>query len=159
MRKIQTRIVDTPIGNLTLVAEAGGLSAIRFGAIIEENSVQSDPALSDTLDCAARQLEEYFSGARRVFSVPLQIKGTPFQQMVWQALMEIDYGETACYAEIACRIDKPLACRAVGMANNRNPLPIIIPCHRVIGKNGALTGYAGGLEMKTWLLELEKQGS
>ena len=147
------KIVDSPVGALTLVDEDGALAAIRFGAAEEAGQH------SKVLECAARQLEEYFSGERRAFSMPLLIRGTPFQRRVWQALMEIGYGETATYEEVAVRIGNPKACRAVGMANNRNPLPIVIPCHRVVGKGGELVGYAGGLDVKAWLLNLEKQGT
>lgn len=102
-----------------------------------------------------KQLKEYFKGQRNVFDLPLQMKGTQFQQEVWQALQEIPYGETRTYSDIAVAIGRPKATRAVGMANHCNPLAIIVPCHRVIGKNGSLTGYAGGLEKKQALLALE----
>lgn len=153
MKKTQTRIVDSPIGPLTLISEGDALTAIRFGA---ESGISPNEQ-SEILDCAAQQLEEYFSGRRRAFSVSIRPSGTPFQLSVWQALAGIPYGETVCYADIAVSIGNPKACRAVGMANNRNPLPIIVPCHRVVGKDGKLVGYAGGLETKEWLLKLEKQ--
>ena len=153
MKRTLTRIIDAPFGRLTLEVQDDVLVAIRFGADAGANN--SDE--SKTLDCAAEQLEEYFSGARCAFSVPIVLNGTPFRQKVWQALMEIGYGETATYADIARRIGNPKACRAVGMANNKNPLPIIVPCHRVVGSDGSLTGYAGGIEVKEWLLNLEKQ--
>lgn len=155
MKKMHIRIVDSPIGPLTLTADDEALISIRFGADPEASHNEK----SELLDCAAQQLEEYFSGRRRAFSVPLNPVGTPFQLKVWQALTEIPYGKTACYADIASRIGSPKGCRAVGMANNRNPLPIIVPCHRVVGKDGKLVGYAGGLAMKEWLLNLEKQGN
>ena len=104
----------------------------------------------------AIQLAEYFAGQRQVFDVPLKLEGTPFQQTIWQALARIPYGVTMTYAQLASQIGKPQACRAVGNANGRNPVSIIIPCHRVIGTNGRLTGYAGGLDNKQWLLELER---
>ncbi len=153
MKRTHTRIIDAPFGKLTLYSEDGALTAVRFGAAADADDCTGD----ETLDCAAQQLEEYFSGARCAFSVPVRPQGTPFQMKVWQALMQIGYGETASYADVAGKIGNPNACRAVGMANNKNPLPIIIPCHRVIGKSGALTGYAGGLEVKQWLLNLEKR--
>jgi methylated-DNA-[protein]-cysteine S-methyltransferase len=105
---------------------------------------------------AAGQLEEYFEGKRKKFDLPLALHGTDFQVTVWKALQKIPYGKTISYGELAAMIGNPKACRAVGMANNRNPIPIIIPCHRVIGKDGSLTGYAGGLEMKRTLLEIEE---
>lgn len=152
MKRTHTRIIDAPFGKLTLVVQDDALTAIQFGA-----DAPADCEDNETLDCAAQQLEEYFSGVRCAFSVPIRLNGTPFQQKVWHALMEIGYGDTATYGDIARRIGNPNACRAVGMANNRNPLPIIVPCHRVIGKNGELTGYAGGLNRKQWLLNLEKR--
>ena len=106
---------------------------------------------------AARQLQEYFAGCRREFSLPLAPRGTEFQRQVWHALEGIPYGETRTYGEIARAIGKPKACRAVGMANHRNPLSILVPCHRVVGADGSLTGYGGGLEAKQFLLELEKR--
>ena len=110
---------------------------------------------SPLLDAAEAQLREYFAGARRTFDLPLAPHGTAFQQRVWAALRAIPYGETCTYGELAAAIGSPNASRAVGMANHRNPIPIIIPCHRVIGANGTLTGYAGGLEIKRKLLALE----
>jgi len=105
---------------------------------------------------AARQLDSYFAGELKEFSLPLEPSGTAFMKQVWAALCEIPYGKTATYGEIAGKVGRPKAARAVGLANNRNPIPIFIPCHRVIGTDGSLTGYRGGLEMKKRLLELEK---
>jgi len=105
---------------------------------------------------AARQFGEYFNGKRKSFNLPLSLRGTDFQMKVWNALQKIPYGKTVSYGELAALIGKPKACRAAGMANNRNPIPIIVPCHRVIGRDGSLTGYAGGLELKRDLLELEE---
>lgn len=153
MRKTLTRVIEAPFGRLTLVAEEDALVAIRFGGGTDMQSCDA----SEILDCAAEQLEEYFSGARCAFSVPIRMRGTSFQQSVWCALMEIGWGKTASYGEIAEKIGRPKACRAVGMANNKNPLPIIVPCHRIIGKNGTLTGYASGLKIKQWLLDHEKR--
>lgn len=153
MKRTLRRRIDAPFGPLTLVAEDDALIAIRFGA--DEGAAYGET--NEVLDCAAAQLEEYFSGARCAFSVPVRMKGTGFQMKVWNALTEIGYGRTATYGEIAGRIGNEKASRAVGMANNRNPLPIIVPCHRVIAANGSLTGYAGGLEIKEWLLNLEKR--
>ena len=102
-------------------------------------------------------MREYFEGEREIFTIPLAPKGTPFQQRVWAALREIPYGATRSYKELAIAVGNEKACRAVGMANNRNPLPIFIPCHRVVGSDGKLVGYAGGLDVKKHLLELEKE--
>ena len=111
------------------------------------------------LRAAQRELEEYFAGERREFSLALEPAGTPFQMRVWQALRAIPYGETISYGELARRIGNPRAVRAVGLANGRNPISIIVPCHRVIGANGTLTGYGGGLERKRFLLALESGGA
>ena len=111
---------------------------------------------TELLSMATIQLDEYFQGKRTIFSLPFKLTGTPFQLAVWKELQNIPYGQTTSYKEIAQKINKPKAYRAVGMANNKNPLPIIIPCHRVIGSNGKLIGYAGGLKLKNYLLELEK---
>lgn len=143
------RVMETPIGRVTLCADADGICALKFGAC----SCRADE--SPVLDQAQRQLEEYFAGRRRAFSVPLSIHGSDFQMKVWRALMEIPYGETVSYGELARRIGNPRACRAVGMANHVNRIPIFIPCHRVVGASGKLTGYAGGLEAKRILLETE----
>lgn len=144
---------DSPIGALTLEADEEAVKAIRFGWHPEESGEERvTPLLEET----KKQLEEYFQGIRKVFSVPLAPEGTEFQKKVWKALTEIPYGETRSYGELAETVGNPKASRAVGMANHRNPIPILIPCHRVIGKNGSLTGYAGGLDKKTVLLETER---
>jgi methylated-DNA-[protein]-cysteine S-methyltransferase len=106
---------------------------------------------------AAKQLNEYFKGQRRHFDLPLAPKGTDFQQSIWQKLLDVQYGQTASYLDIAMAIDKPKACRAVGAANGKNPISIVIPCHRIVGSNGTLTGYAGGLSRKSFLLSLEQE--
>ena len=142
-------VVASPIGALTLSSDGLSVTALRFGD--HRSGLPSCPVLEQ----AAGELTEYFSGARREFSVPLAPLGTPFRQSVWAELRAIPYGKTATYADIAARLGKPNACRAVGNANNHNPLPILIPCHRVIGKNGSLTRYAGGLTVKEALLHLE----
>lgn len=118
-----------------------------------EKTVEMRTPLSDE---TARQLEEYFQGTRKTFDLPLRMNGTEFQKQVWEALLTIPYGETRSYSELAEQIGRPKAARAVGMANHRNPIAILVPCHRVIGKNGSLTGYAGGIDKKEMLLELEK---
>ena len=143
--------VDSPIGMLTLVEEDGALKELRFGA--QPHAWQDDTPL---LKQAAQELREYFDGQRSCFTIPLAPDGTDFQRKCWQALCRIPYGETRTYAQQANLIGRPKACRAVGMANHRNPLPIFIPCHRVIGKNGKLTGYAGGLKTKEILLTIER---
>lgn len=148
----QSHTLATPVGPLTIVATERALTALRFGG----TPCSNDPA-TPLLRQAARELEEYFAGVRRAFSLPLEPHGTPFQLSVWEALREIPYGQRSSYKQIAARIGRPTACRAVGMANNRNPLPILIPCHRVVGASGALTGYAGGLEVKAHLLSLESR--
>ena len=145
---MSTRAIKTPIGPLTLEADENAVTAIRFSAGGAQDA-------SPLLDAAEAQLREYFAGARRTFDLPLAPRGTAFQQRVWTASRTIPYGETRTYGELAAAIDSPNASRAVGMANHRNPIPIIIPCHRVIGANGTLTGYAGGLEIKRRLLALE----
>lgn len=137
--------------SLYLVATETHLINIQF--------TQPQKALLQTtelLSMATIQLDEYFQGKRTIFSLPFKLTGTPFQLAVWKELQNIPYGQTTSYKEIAQKINKPKAYRAVGMANNKNPLPIIIPCHRVIGSNGKLIGYAGGLKLKNYLLELEK---
>ena len=133
------------------------------GALIKVEFCQKIPLMYQDIETpllkeAATQLQEYFSGRRQIFNLPLSPRGTPFQQKVWQALQTIPYGQTRSYQDIAIQINEPKACRAVGQANHYNPLAIVIPCHRVIGKSGRLTGYAGGLNIKTRLLQLE-QGS
>lgn len=137
--------------SLYLVATETHLINIQF--------TQPQKALLQTtelLSMTTIQLDEYFQGKRTTFSLPFKLTGTPFQLAVWKELQNIPYGQTTSYKEIAQKINKPKAYRAVGMANNKNPLPIIIPCHRVIGSNGKLIGYAGGLKLKNYLLELEK---
>ena len=155
MPKTQIRIIDSPVGKLRLVAEDGFLTELRFGG--EPAVFMGDEENNDLLDEVERQLGEYFIGKRKRFEIPIQMKGTPFQLADWEALREIPYGETVSYGEIARRIGKPKASRAVGMANHNNPVSIIVPCHRVIGKNGKLTGYGGGLDVKRQLLELEQK--
>ena len=141
---------DAPVGPVTIAAENGRITSLSFGA-----SLHSEP--TPLLLEAKKQLEEYFAGRRREFQLPLAPKGTEFQQKVWKALLDIPYGETRSYGEIARAIGNPKASRAVGMANNRNPIAIIIPCHRVIGSTGKLVGYGGGLDKKEFLLNLERQ--
>lgn len=142
--------VETPVGTLTIVAGDGGLAAVLFGG--EPGAAEEpDPVIAAT----ARQLEEYFGGERRAFDLPLELSGTPFQRRAWLALADVPYGTTRSYGEQARRLGAPGAARAVGAANGRNPLPIVLPCHRLVGADGTLTGYGGGLEIKRTLLDLE----
>lgn len=149
-------IVINPIPSviLALTADDNNLLRIDFGSQRPANAIEK---ITPILNLAAQQLEEYFHGLRRDFTIPLKANGTQFQQQVWQALTHIPYGMTYTYKELAETIGKPKASRAVGSACNRNPLPIVIPCHRVIGSSGSLTGYAGGLELKAMLLKMEEK--
>lgn len=149
-----TRWMDTPLGGLRLHSDAGLLTAIDFDA--EPRGTRSpDPVLDE----AERQLGEYFDGKRTEFDLPLASEGSEFQKKVWAELRRIPYGETATYGDIARRLGyEPVIARAVGVANASNPLPIVVPCHRVIGSDGKLTGYAGGIDRKRTLLELEQPG-
>ncbi|MCR8670498.1 methylated-DNA--[protein]-cysteine S-methyltransferase [Agrococcus sp. HG114] len=149
-------IIDSPIGDLTLVARDGALS----GIFMTDHRPAPDPAgFGDRDDAlfadAVAQLGEYWSGERTAFDLVLDPAGSPFQRRVWEALRAIPYGETRTYGWIAARIGQPTAVRAVGLANSRNPLSIVVPCHRVVGASGALTGYAGGVERKRFLLDHE----
>ena len=150
--------IASPVGTLRLVASDTGLVAIlwpneRPGRVPLGPTVEH--ADHPVLVRAAAQVDDYFAGKLRVFDVPLDFRGTDFQRSVWQALLTIPFGETRSYAQIADQIGRPSASRAVGAANGRKPVSIIAPCHRVIGTNGALTGFAGGLEAKRMLLDLE----
>jgi O-6-methylguanine DNA methyltransferase len=156
-------VVDSPCGPLTLVARDGALAGLymteqrhlpapdTFGSRVE-------PGELPVLSAASEQLDSYFAGDRTHFDVQLALVGTPFQERVWQALCDIPYGETVSYGELAETLGQPTASRAVGLANGKNPVSIIVPCHRVIGASGSLTGYGGGLDRKRWLLGFE-QGS
>ena len=148
--------IDTPIGVLTLAADASGLCRIDFPPPRPPPAVQSwTEGSNEVLVETRRQLDEYFAGTRRSFELPLSPRGTGFQREVWSALARIPYGRTWSYRDLAQCIGRPSAMRAVGAANGRNPLPIVLPCHRVIGTSGALTGFAGGLATKAFLLRLE----
>ena len=148
--------MESPVGRL-LLAGADALSLIQFSRGPKRVEPKADWELSDApfLRQAAAQIEEYFTARRREFDLDLRPTGTPFQLDVLDALATIPYGETRSYGEVAAQIGKPRAVRAVGAANGRNPLPIVLPCHRVIGANGSLTGFGGGLETKRYLLDLE----
>ncbi|NUT53477.1 MAG: methylated-DNA--[protein]-cysteine S-methyltransferase [Saccharothrix sp.] len=150
-------VIDSPVGGITLVARDGALA----GLYMEEH--RHRPALSTFGERDAgpfgevvSQLEEYFAGDRTEFDLPLSMAGTPFQRTVWDALKEIPHGETVSYGELAARIGRPTASRAVGLANGKNPISIIVPCHRVVGSTGSLTGYGGGIERKRMLLGFER---
>lgn len=152
--------VDTPIGTLTLAADADGLRHIEFPDNRHPVSRKgwipdASGAAADVLRTTREQLREYFDGTRRAFDLPLQPQGTPFQMDVWRMLATIPWGATWSYRDLARAIGKPEAVRAVGAANGRNPLPIVLPCHRVIGADGSLTGFGGGLPIKAALLRLE----
>ena len=147
-------LYPSPIGPLVIGEEAGRITHIMFADHLPQEAQALETAV---LFAAKEQLAEYFAGRRRVFELPLAPAGTAFQQAVWEALQTIPYGQVASYGDIARRIGNPKACRAVGGANNRNPISIVIPCHRVVGANGALVGYGGGLDKKQWLLNLEQQ--
>jgi len=154
---IRYQYMDSPVEPLLLAADDNGLHLIEFHSPRHpmarlEKWVEGKNAV---LDMTRTQLEEYFSGKRQQFDLPLAPQGTPFQQEVWHTLATIPYGETISYAQLAQRVGKPTAMRAVGAANGRNPLPIVLPCHRVIGADGSLTGFGGGLPTKQFLLELE----
>lgn len=166
MSHVSYRYHPSPIGPLLLAASERGLRAVYMRAqrhVPDEPDPRWSPASpGDPLEFAilertGTQLDEYFAGARPAFEVPLDVVGTPFQRAVWSGLCAIGYGETLSYGELARRIGNPGAVRAVGLANGRNPVSIVVPCHRVIGANGSMTGYGGGLERKVFLLDLEKK--
>jgi methylated-DNA-[protein]-cysteine S-methyltransferase len=150
--------IDSPVGPLLLVGDEGGLRQLEF--VRGNRAVRPDPAWredSRPLQEAIRQLRAYFAGKLEKFDLPLAPQGTPFQRAVWKLLCDIPYGETISYGELARRMGNPKASRAVGLANGANPIAIVIPCHRVIGSDGKLTGYGGGLPLKEKLLALERR--
>jgi methylated-DNA-[protein]-cysteine S-methyltransferase len=156
--RIAYTYIESPIGTLLLAADANGLQQILFST--DGRPARPDPAWQEDATALAevvRQLKAYFAGELESFNLLLAPKGTPFQQKVWSELQQIPYGETVSYGELARRIGNPKASRAVGLANGSNPISIVIPCHRVIGANGKLTGYGGGLPIKEKLLALEKR--
>ena len=158
---LASKVIPSPVGGLRLIASDEGLAAILW-----DNDGPRPVYLADlvehpthpTLLCTEKELNEYFARKRKVFSVSLDMRGTYFQKQVWEALLAIPFGETRSYGQIANQLGNPKATRAVGAANGQNPIPIIVPCHRVIGANGKLTGFGGGLEMKDQLLALEGSG-
>jgi methylated-DNA-[protein]-cysteine S-methyltransferase len=158
MTEILTSTIESPIGPLTLVALDGVLTNVsmheqRHGSPLLDAAIRDDAWFKDVAD----QLDAYFAGELTSFDLEMNMLGTPFQQKVWSRLCEIPYGETISYGELARRVGNPRASRAVGLANGRNPVALIVPCHRVIGADGSLTGYGGGLERKTWLLDHERK--
>jgi methylated-DNA-[protein]-cysteine S-methyltransferase len=163
LREMETLLcfrTASPVGPLFLAASTKGLVRLEFEGRVQKLNPdatqlrESKPALAPYV----RELNDYFAGERREFSLPLDLRGTEFQLACWRALLKIPYGETRSYRDIAQAIGHPQACRAVGMSNNRNPIAIVVPCHRVIASSGSLCGYGGGLDIKRKLLELE-QGS
>lgn len=158
---IRCTFIDSPIGRLLLTAQDEALTGIHLDEARAPAPAEQGWILDATaapLPAAVRQLEEYFCGRRREFDLPLRLRGTEFQRRVWARLLDIRYGETLSYGQLAARVGNPNASRAVGLANGRNPIPILVPCHRVIGADGSLTGYGGGLERKRWLLAHEGLG-
>jgi len=154
--------IDSPVGPLLLAANDDGVRAIEFQPSRHAVKREADWQQVDWAECThpllhrlQQQLDEYFAGTRRAFDLPLVPRGTAFQCEVWRTLASIPYGETVSYAQLATQLGKPSASRAVGAANGRNPLPIVLPCHRVIGADGSLTGFGGGLPTKRFLLQLE----
>lgn len=156
MTSLRHTTIETPIGPLLLVGDGEALHGVAFHT--GRRPVEVDPAWREdpaALAPVAAQLDEYFHEGRTSFDVPIALHGTPFQVAVWEALREIPYGETISYGELARRVGKPSAVRAVGATNGRNPIPVIVPCHRVIGADGSLTGFGGGIATKRALLDLE----
>ena len=178
---MNSRLIDSPIGPITLIAEEGAIVGLYFGDTFSDSSqkkLQGDENASqnasnesianeskandnvlneNVLTQCEKELDDYFARKLREFTVPIRAVGTPFRERVWEALLQIPYGETVSYRDIAVKVGNPKAVRAVGGANHNNPISIIVPCHRVIGTNGSLTGYGGGMDAKKWLLELEEK--
>src|SRR5579859_7174293 len=169
METLHTTVIDSLVGPLFLAASAKGLVALEFDKRLPgQQTIRPNPRdlrveskelrfeeSAGSLRTYTRELEEYFAGSRREFTFPLDLRGTDFQLACWRALLQIPYGETRTYADIARAVGRPQGFRAVGMANNRNPVAIVVPCHRVIASDGTLCGYGGGLDVKRKLLELE----
>lgn len=149
--------IESPVGPLFIAASDTGVRVIEFH--VPQHPIRRGADWQEgrhsLLDATQRQLDEYFAGQRTSFDLPLDLQGTAFQQLVWRTLATIPYGETISYSDLAARVGRPTAVRAVGAANGRNPLPIVLPCHRVIGADGSLTGFGGGLPTKGFLLDLE----
>jgi methylated-DNA-[protein]-cysteine S-methyltransferase len=150
--------LDSPIGQLLLTSDGESLTGLYMGTPSKSPQLDSDWAEkpdAGPLPDVARQLQEYFAGKRKVFDLPLKMAGTEFQKRVWRQLTKIPFGETWSYGQLARRLDNPNGSRAVGLANGRNPIAVIVPCHRVIGADGSLTGFGGGIPRKQWLLSHE----
>lgn len=147
---------ETKIGKIGIVENGTAITRVDFGEIIPKDVNLTE---TDLLKKANEELQEYFNGKRKLFDLPLAPQGTEFQQKVWKVLQEIPYGKTYSYKDVAIKVGNEKASRAVGMANNKNPIAIFIPCHRVIGANGKLVGYAGGLDVKEMLLAMEKENT
>jgi len=150
-------VIATPVGEMMVIGDDDALRFVHLPGSFVASAF--DPVRSGApaaVRAAAEQIDAYFTGALKTFSLPLDPSGTEFQRGVWSALADIPYGETESYGELAARVGNPKACRAVGLANGRNPIPLVLPCHRVIGVNGSLTGYGGGLELKKRLLDHER---
>jgi methylated-DNA-[protein]-cysteine S-methyltransferase len=168
MKTISWQTIETPWGPCVAAASSKGLvyltlpgdsSEASLKALAKRSDVQLAREENPLLKKTARQLREYFDGRRTTFDVPLDLLGTDFQKKVWRTLRTVEYGETVTYKDVAIKTGNPNASRAIGMANQKNPVPIIVPCHRVIGKDGAMVGYAGGLPMKRRLLSLESSAT
>ena len=145
----------TALGNITILCDEQGLTGLHFESSSDTGMAEEKEQKTLLLQDAFKQLDEYLAGLRTVFDLPFSVRGTAFQLKVWQALRDIPYGTSISYGELAVRIGRPSAARAIGAANSRNPLPVFIPCHRVVGADGSLVGYLGGLARKKQLLELE----
>lgn len=149
--------IDSPLGPLLVTSDGAALTSLTMTQHRHGVTITPDWVADEAPFAAARtQLDAYFAGTLRVFDLPLHASGTVFQQRVWQALLDVSFGHTQSYGELARRIGRPKAARAIGLANGRNPISIIVPCHRVIGADGSLTGYGGGIERKRWLLNHEQ---
>jgi len=148
---------DFPTGTMGIAQENDAITHIFFKGL--GNFEGFEIKETQLIKRMAEEIEEYFAGKRRSFDIPLSMSGTDFQRSVWKALQTIPFGETRSYKDIATQIGNPKACRAVGMANNRNPVAIVVPCHRVIGQDGSMTGYAGGISVKEYLLDVEKRNA
>ena len=146
------KIYNTSIGKISIIQEGEYIVKIEFGKILKDVEIKETTLISKTIN----EIKEYLNGNRKKFDIPIKLNGTGFQKKVWNELLKIPYGETCSYKDIAIRINNEKGVRAVGMANHNNPIAIIVPCHRVIGKNGKLVGYAGGIDIKSKLLEIEK---
>lgn len=157
MKSLSMLFYDSPPGRILIVENGSAITGLCFADTDKADSPKAVLKETTLLKKTAVQLGEYFAGKRKSFDLPLLLEGTPFQLQVWKALQDIPYGQTRSYRQIAGAIGNEKACRAVGMANSKNPISIIVPCHRVIGAGGKLVGYGGGLERKAYLLNLEKK--